>query len=31
MKCLYGAIDKQENTVDFLLTKRKQRMSVQSL
>ena len=30
-KCLYAAIDKQGNTVGFLLTKRKQRMSVQSL
>lgn len=28
--CLYRAVDKQENTVDFLLTKRRKRMSAQS-
>ena len=27
---LYGAVDKQGNTVDFLLTKRRQRISAQS-
>lgn len=27
---LYRAVDKEENTVDFLLTKRRQRMSAQT-
>ena len=29
-KCLYRAVDKEGNTIDFLLTKRRQRMSAQS-